>query len=146
MMVQSNTCFFMKTNLRAWLSLIIFTLFSLILLADNDEGIKKHHPYAVPESDVIDLGTLKAGSRAAGEIKLSNRGEKEMLIAKVRSSCGLMIPTWPREPVSRNEEVTIRFRYDTKRLGPFERNVVIHTNAYQKTLVVKVIGEVIPIE
>ncbi len=136
----------MDTYLRALLLLTILTAFSFLLSAANSEEIKKNHPYAVLESGMIDMGVLETGSRATGEIQLSNKGEKDMMIAKVRSSCGLMIPTWPGEPISHNEEVTIRFRYDTKRLGPFERNVVIHTNAWQKTLVVKVKGEVVPIE
>lgn len=100
-------------------------------------------PYAVPEKEVIDLGLIKQGSRSSGEIRILNKGVKDFVIARVRSSCGLMIPTWPDGAVGHNEEAVVRFRYDSSRPGPFERKVVIHTNAYQRTLVVTVKGEVV---
>lgn len=109
-----------------------------------DTGIKSSFPYAVLNTDTLDMGLIKQGSRATGQIEIINKGKPDLLIAKVRSSCGLMIPTWPAEPVATGEEVIINFRYNTNRIGPFKRNIIIHTNAWQKTLIVYVHGEVIP--
>lgn len=128
--------------------ILILTLFPAILSwqvrAVDPPDVRAEYPYAVVESRLIDMGSLEYGSRATGEIKLSNAGEQDLTIAKVRSSCGLMIPTWPGEPIGKDEEVDIRFSYDTSRLGPFERKVIIHTNAWQKTIVVTIRGEVVP--
>lgn len=101
-------------------------------------------PYIVIDEEVKDMGILEQGERGNGEIRLRNEGVREFLIGSVRSACGLMIPAWPSEPVTPGEEVILRFRYDTSRLGPFERKVIIHTNAFQKTVVVTVKGEVVP--
>ncbi len=68
-----------------------------------------------------------------------------MYISKVRSSCGLMIPTWPEGAIEQNDTVNIRYRYDTSRMGPFIRKIIIHTNAWEKDLVITVKGEVIPV-
>lgn len=131
-----------KANLL-FLSLLLAILSWQAQAVDHPD-VRAEYPYAVAESRLIDMGVLEYGSRATGEIKLSNAGEKELTIAKVRSSCGLMIPTWPGEPIGKDEQVDIRFSYDTSRLGPFERKVVIHTNAWQKTIVVTIRGEVVP--
>ena len=108
----------------------------------EDENIKSKLPYAVIDNQIIDLGKIKQGSRSEGHIKLKNEGGRDMVIGRVRGSCGLMIPTWPSYAIAPGEEVTIQFRYDSTRLGKFERNVVIHTNAYQRNIIVKVKGEV----
>jgi len=123
---------------------MLLTFLSLPLHADDDQEIKSQFPYAVLKSQAIDMGLLEYGSRATGVIKLGNAGAKDLIIAKVRSSCGLMIPTWPGQPIGKDQEVDIHFRYDTSRLGPFERKVIIHTNAWQKTIVITIRGEVVP--
>jgi hypothetical protein len=101
-------------------------------------------PYAVLEQTEVDFGIVTEGSPIQGTIRITNEGEVELLVVKVRGSCGLMIGSWPAEPVGQGEQLQISFRYDSSRPGPFERLVTIHTNAWQKDLVVKVRGEVLP--
>ncbi len=122
--------------------LFMVCAFPCILAGENSQNI--NHPVLRVESDSICLGNLVAGERASGKITVYNDGGKDLLIGRVRSSCGLMIPTWPEEAIAPGEEATIRFRYNTNRLGPFERNIIIHSNGHPKTHVVKVTGEVIP--
>ncbi len=122
---------------------VLFFSFVLILMAD-DSVITENYPYAVLSADTIDMGTVQAGERFTGRITITNEGKPDLLIARVRSSCGLMIPNWPTEPIRQGEDATINFRYNTNRPGPFTRNIIIHTNGYRKTLVVAVYGEIIP--
>ncbi len=122
----------------------IFVQVALAQSEESFETVRKQFPFAVLESDTIDLGKLGYGQQIRPSIRIRNEGEHDMLIAKVRSSCGLMIPTWPVEPVAHGDEAVIQLRYDTSRLGPFVRYVVIHTNAWQKTLTVTVMGEITP--
>ncbi len=129
----------MKTIILPVILLVAFTAWAL------DKDIKASYPYAILLSnDTINMGTIEAGSRATGQIRLRNEGTPDLLIAKVRSSCGLMIPTWPTDAIKTGEEATINFRYNTNRIGPFTRNIIIHTNSYQKTLIIPVYGEIIP--
>ncbi|TVR42487.1 MAG: DUF1573 domain-containing protein [Bacteroidia bacterium] len=120
------------------------SLFSAEKQREDQSFWRYSQPYIVIDQAVKDMGIMEQGARGNGEIRLRNDGAREFLIGSVRSACGLMIPSWPPEPVAPGEEVILRFRYDTSRLGPFERKVVIHTNAYQKTVVITVKGEVIP--
>ncbi len=124
--------------------LLIVNIFMVLNVSADDTGIKSSFPFAVLSTDTLDMGIIEQGNRADGQIGITNEGKPDLLIARVRSSCGLMIPTWPDKPVKTGEEVFINFRYNTNRIGPFKRNIIIHTNAWQKTLIVYVHGEVIP--
>ncbi len=131
------------------LSISCFSFLALIFLSpalvgQDTTNPKNQYPYAVLNSYDIDLGEIEKGSRAEGSIAISNQGAHPFIISKVRSACGLMIPTWPAAPVEPGEKTTISFRYDTSRPGPFERIITIHTNAWQKNLEVKVKGKVVP--
>lgn len=108
------------------------------------EVLRSEYPYAELEKDAIDLGKIAQGRQAPGSIVLTNTGQHPLLIGTVRSSCGLMIPSWPTQAIAPGAQATISFRYDGSRIGPFERIISIHTNAWQKTIQVKVSGEVVP--
>jgi hypothetical protein len=124
---------------------LFFFLFSKVFASDPPppEALS-NHAYAILSADSIDMGRLQAGNPGVGSITLTNAGNREMIVARVRSSCGLLITSWPAKPLSPGEQASISFRYDTSTLGAFRRNIVIHTNAWQGTLVVPVKGEVVP--
>lgn len=111
---------------------------------DVDEA-RERYPYAELNQKEITFDSLKQGSVLAGTIVIKNEGARDLVIAQVRSSCGLMIQSWPTSPVQPGKEVSIHFRYDSQRLGAFERFITIHTNAWQKDIVVKIRGEVVPL-
>ncbi len=98
------------------------------------------YPQAEARPAAVDMGEVVQGSLLRGSFSIKNTGGKPLLIAQVRSSCGVMIPAWPRDPIAPGDSATIGFRYDTGRKGPFHRLITIHTNARQKTLVVEVRG------
>lgn len=123
--------------------IFLWMLVSPMLFAADPPEARQRYPYAVLERDVFEFGKLEAGPAVRGTIIITNEGAVDLLIAKVRGSCGLMIPSWPAS-VSPGGEAQIHFRYDGSRLGPFERHITIHTNAWQKDLVVKVRGEILP--
>lgn len=89
------------------------------------------------------MGRLEPGSTGSASFTITNAGKHDLQVARVRSSCGLLVTTWPTQPIKPGEHGIINFRYDTSRPGPFKRNIVIHTNAWQKNIVVQVHGEVI---
>lgn len=118
-------------------------IFQPAVAADPPEA-RSQFPYALLSADSIDMRTLQPGSQAQGSLTITNAGRYDLVISRVRSSCGLLITTWPAQPLKPGEQGTISFRYDTTRPGPFDRNIVIHTNAWQKNIVVPVKGQVMP--
>lgn len=132
--------------------IFVFTVFAVVFLGGQiqpvqselpDEVVRAGFPYAVLNSDSIDFGTVERGAVISGRLQITNEGAYDLLIVKVRSSCGLLIQTWPSAPVKPGEMAVINFRYDSNIPGPFERLITLHTNAWQKNLVVKVKGEVV---
>lgn len=118
-----------------------------VLLLSSFSGVyakngKQEPPYprAVVRPSAVDLGEVARGSLLRSSFTIQNTGDAPLRIAQVRSSCGVMIPAWPRDPIAPGDSTVIGFRYDTGRMGPFLRLITIHTNARQKTMVVEVSG------
>lgn len=126
----------------------IWLFVALLLMAMTgpaDEQIKENHPFAVVHPLSFDFGQTEVGQPITGRIEITNQGAYDLLITKARSSCGLLIQTWPTDPVSPGEQVVMTFRYVSSSPGPFERLITIHTNAWQKNIIVGVRGEVVPV-
>lgn len=131
------------------LIIFIVLLLSGIVLAAHADGLtekeaRERYPYAVVDMHEIDFGQLESGRPVTSRLSITNEGFIDLQIAKARSSCGLMIQTWPTAPVKPGESVQLNFRFDSNRLGPFSRLITIHTNAWNKDLTVEVKGEIVP--
>ncbi len=108
----------------------------------NKQQILSNYPWADLAMDTLNMGHATTGDQMRGSLKITNLGEPDMVIARVRSSCGLMIATWPTNPIPKGETAEIVFRFDTNRPGRFNRNIIIHTNAWQKDIIIPVTGMV----
>lgn len=126
------------------LSLLIIPGISQLTVAADPPEARSQFPYALLSADSIDMGYLHPGGQTQGTLTITNAGRYDLVISRVRSSCGLLITTWPSQPLKPGEQGTISFRYDTARPGTFKRNIVIHTNAWQKNIIVPIKGEVLP--
>jgi len=100
------------------------------------------------ESEVLDYGTVKFDANGVREFKVKNVGKSPLTISNVQGQCGCTAttidgkPGWPQEPVLPGKTVSIKVKYDTKRSGPFEKNVTITSNAKEPSKVVKIKGVV----
>ncbi len=94
--------------------------------------------------DSLFLGAIQQGAQGNYIIRIQNQSQEPLLISNVRGSCGLSVPSWPGSPIEPGQEATIQIRYDTSRLGPVNRNLTIHSNAWSSRFILKIIGEVIP--
>lgn len=121
---------------------LIFCIGFPNLTAQNQTDVRHSYPYAVVRPAQIDLGVAETGSMMRGRFYIINEGQESLLVASVRSSCGMMIPSWPSAPIAPGDSASIQVRYDSSRVGPFTRLITIHTNAWQKTLIIGVSGEV----
>lgn len=134
---------------------VLFPFFLFLLSASflsanagdlTPDEAKKSYPYAKLDVQDIEFGQIGFGEPVAARVHVTNEGSYDLHIAKARSSCGLMIQTWPSAPIKPGETVPLNFRFDSSRKGEFSRIITIHTNAWNKDLTVKVTGEIIPEE
>lgn len=111
-------------------------------------SIDPNAPVMQFESEVLDYGTVKFDGNGVREFKVKNTGKSPLTITNVQGQCGCTSttidgkPGWPQEPVLPGKSASIRVKYDTKRPGPFEKNVTVTSNAKEPSKVVKIKGVV----
>ena len=94
---------------------------------------------------VVDYGTIDQGSEPLRKFTFSNTGTEPLVIKHARGSCGCTVPTYPKEPIMPGEASVIEVRYDTKRVGPFEKTVTLTTNEEGEKRVLKIKGKVLKV-
>lgn len=94
------------------------------------------------EEEVIDYGTIEKGSDGAREFVFTNTGKEPLIITRAVGSCGCTVPTWPKEPIAPGEKGVMKVKYDTQRVGAFNKSVTVTSNATNATKVVKIKGVV----
>lgn len=100
------------------------------------------------ETEVLDYGTVKFDANGVREFKVKNVGKSPLTITNVQGQCGCTSttidgkPGWPQEPILPGKTASIKVKYDTKRPGPFEKNVTITSNAKEPSKLVKIKGVV----
>jgi hypothetical protein len=100
------------------------------------------------ENEVLDFGTVDFDANGVREFKFKNVGKSPLTITSVQGECGCTSttidgkPGWPQEPILPGKGGVIKVKYDTKRVGRFEKNVTITSNSKLATVKVKIKGEV----
>lgn len=96
------------------------------------------------ESIVHDFGTFPEESgRVSTEFVFTNTGDADLVLQKVRASCGCTTPDWTKAPVKPGEKGSIKVTYNASgRPGSFNKTITVSSNAGEKRLSIK--GEVIP--
>ena len=86
---------------------------------------------AIIETDKIthDFGTIEQNGNGTCEFKVFNRGTEPLLISSCQGSCSCTVPQYPKEPIAPGESAVILVKYNTARIGPFNKSVRIFSNA-----------------
>jgi hypothetical protein len=134
---------------------LLYSLFLVAGLAFNSNAQDQGTPSADPnapdmkfESETIDFGSVEWDSNGIREFKFTNVGKSPLTITAVTAECGCTTTTidgkqgWPAEPVMPGKSGVIKIKYDTKRVGRFEKNITITSNAKYAAKKVKIKGEI----
>ncbi len=91
------------------------------------------------ETEVIDYGTIDKNSEGKREFVLTNNGTEPLIISDAKGSCGCTVPTFPKDPIMPGQKAVIGVKYDTNRVGSFQKTVTLTTNMTEpnKTLTIK---------
>ena len=107
---------------------------------------KSNAPTIEFEKSEHDFGTIEQNGDGTYEFVFTNNGKEPLLISNAKGSCGCTVPVWPREPIAPGESGSIKVKYDTKRVGPFNKSVTITSNAEPATTVIRIKGNVKKVE
>ncbi len=92
---------------------------------------------------LFDYGTIVQDANGIHNFIYKNIGKEPLVLSNVRSSCGCTIPEWSREPLLSMQQDTIKVKYDTHRLGQFNKTVTLYSNAKKPMVMVRIQGEVV---
>ncbi len=127
--------------------LVIFFISTLMSFAQQEE-IKtnkedKNHPEIFFEKTTHDYGEMKHRGDGTCEFTFKNTGKQPLLLTNVRSSCGCTTPDWPKEPIKPGDEGTIKVKYNTIIIGPFQKTIRVYSNAKSSSIVLTIKGKVL---
>ena len=100
------------------------------------------------ENDKINYGVIEIGSDGTKEFIFTNVGKEPLIITNVQGQCGCTtttqngVPGWPLEPIEPNRKGIIKVKYDTKRIGRFEKVITVFSNSVKGNKVIFITGEV----
>ena len=121
-------------------AILLFALsYSGTLIAQDDGGEGAKIKF---EEKVHDYGTIPRNGDGTCYFKFTNTGDSPLSLTTVRSSCGCTVPKWPRDPIMPGDTNKIKVTYDTRRVGPINKQVTVRSNAKNRTVVLRIKGKV----
>ena len=81
------------------------------------------------DKDLHDYGNLKQGGNGTCEFVVTNTGDQPLIITNCQGSCGCTVPKCEKEPIKPGQTSTISVKFDTNRVGAFNKSVTISSNA-----------------
>jgi hypothetical protein len=117
-------------------------LFILSFIAFGAMAAKAQGPVMTFEVTTVDYGTIEKGADPVRHFKFTNTGNEPLIIKSAKGSCGCTVPTYPQEPIMPGESANIDVRYDTQRVGNFNKTVTLTTNETPDTHTLTIKGEV----
>ena len=95
---------------------------------------------------LIDYGIVEFGIDGKKTFTFKNTGNAPLIFTRIYSSCGCTIPKKPEKPIMPGESSSIEVKYDTKRVGPFQKAITVNSNAKTPNIILRIKGEVLPEE
>lgn len=98
------------------------------------------------EKEIHDFGTFNQHGDGAYEFTFTNNGNAPLIISNAKGSCGCTVPVWPKEPIAPGQSNVIKVKYDTKRIGAFNKSVTISSNSITApTKVIRIKGKTLAV-
>lgn len=94
------------------------------------------------DKTVHDYGTIKKGADPYCTFSLTNTSKEPLVIQSATGSCGCTVPEYQKEPIMPGKTVAIKVRYDTQRVGPFEKQVTVMFQGKDQPAILKIKGVV----
>ncbi|GGF10398.1 Protein of unknown function [Chishuiella changwenlii] len=81
------------------------------------------------EKDEVQFGNLKSNTVATSKMKVTNTGDKPLILKSVVGSCGCTVPEFQTTPIAPGKSTDIVIKYSTGEVkGDFNKSVTITSN------------------
>ncbi|MFY7861240.1 MAG: DUF1573 domain-containing protein [Chitinophagales bacterium] len=107
---------------------ILLLAFIASITANAQNSPMIHAPSVIYSMEKIDYGSIYHNTNGMRTIKISNIGSAPLVVTSCIASCGCTRPSCPTTPILPGTYSIISVYYDTKKIGPIDKNVTITTN------------------
>ncbi len=116
--------------MKKFLFTLAIGLFTVAAFAQQEmKPVGGSGPMISVDTDHVDYGTIKQNADGYRSITVTNTGDQPLLITQCKGSCGCTVPECQKEPIMPGKTSTVKVKYDTNRVGPFNKTVTITSNA-----------------
>jgi hypothetical protein len=127
----------------------ILIIFSFLILgqhlsAQEKESKKSEKSPITFKTTVIERNGITYGADETFSFNFKNTGKTPLIITNVGTSCGCTTASKPEKPINPKESSVISVKYDTKRVGPFTKEITITTNVSPEPIKLTIKGSVNP--
>ncbi len=112
--------------------------------AQAQQESNENAPEITFEENVIDYGTIDRNSNGTRVFVFTNTGQEPLIISNLQGSCGCTTPdrSIVNRPFAPGESGELKVRYDTNRLGRFQKTVTVTSNAKSSSVRLTIKGNV----
>ena len=89
-----------------------------------------------------DFGKLKQNIPATYVFKFKNTSAKPLVIESAIAGCGCTTPEYPKQPIAKGKDGTIKVTYNAANAGVFTKDVTVKFANVEQPVILKVIGDV----
>jgi len=89
-----------------------------------------------------DFGKIPQGTPVTTVFEFTNIGKEPLILTEVKPTCGCTIADYTKTPVKSGEKGTIKITYNAQAVSPFNKTIVVTSNAKTPTKYLNIVGEV----
>lgn len=90
-----------------------------------------------------DFGKIPQGTPVTTIFEFTNVGKEPLILSDVRPTCGCTIAAYTKTPVKSGEKGIIKITYNAAAVMPFNKTIVVTSNAKTPTKYLNIVGEVV---
>ena len=90
-----------------------------------------------------DFGKIPQGTPVTTVFEFTNVGKEPLILTEVRPTCGCTIADYTKTPVKSGSKGTIKITYNAAAAQPFNKTIVVKSNAVTPEKYLNIIGEVV---
>ena len=117
--------------------LLLFSTMVMLCRAQADTSARLRF-----EETIFDFDTLYNGDLCEHSFRFTNTGTSPIIISAAYTNTGAAVCEYPKEPVKPGASGIIKYRYDSNRIGPFNKTFTLQGNFLPVYLRVK--GIILP--
>src|SRR5246127_3057124 len=122
------------------LMIICAVMFGFALTASAQDNEKAEFKF---NEEKHDFSKIPQGTPVTTVFEFTNVGKEPLILTEVRPTCGCTIADYTKTPVKSGDKGTIKITYNAAVASPFNKTIVVRSNAKTPEKYLNIVGEVV---